>query len=94
MGELDRLIRQQRRAGWPGVGPCQFNDKADLRPLQSADVLAYELLKRVRDMCESPEKLPKRALRKSLKSIIEGNRSHKRTVMTRPLIHKFLSSLR
>ena len=42
MGELNALLRQQRHHGRQGLWSCQFVDKADLRPVQTADVLAYE----------------------------------------------------
>jgi hypothetical protein len=50
MGELNVFIKKRRKVGMAGMGFCQFTDKAALRPLQTADVWAYEYAKRGRDM--------------------------------------------
>lgn len=90
MGELNTVIKRQRAAGlWPGIASCQFNDKQDLRPLQTADILAYEGSKRIRDMAQEPE----RHLRKSLKSIIGENRNHNVAVVTREMLQDFLTRM-
>ncbi len=90
MGELNALIEQQRgRGGLPIVASCSFSSK-EIRPLQSADVLAYEYGKRIKDMMKTPEKL----MRKSLKSVIEGSPLHRATILDEQLMEKFYASLR
>jgi hypothetical protein len=73
MKELDRLIREQRDAGKLGLGRCQFLS-GDVHMLQTADVLAYESVKRLKDRVDSKKN---RLLRKSLKSIISDNPDHR-----------------
>src|SRR5207237_3380614 len=71
MGQLGSLVRDLRQHGWRRCGPCQFNSKKELRPLQTADVWAYELAKHARDRFKTPD----RPIRKSLVSLVEGNRN-------------------
>jgi hypothetical protein len=68
MGELNTLVKELRGAGWV-MEACQFNDKRDLRPLQTADVWAYELAKHASDRLASST----RRVRKSLEALISEN---------------------
>jgi hypothetical protein len=94
MGELDALIRRQRRAGWAGVESYSFSDKDGIRALQTADIMAYEVGKRLRDMTSTPDKPSERRLRKSLGALISKDRNHQVAVVTRALLSKFYRSLR
>jgi hypothetical protein len=63
MNELNRFIREVWHSHVPGTHA--FRDKRDLRPLQTADVWAYEITKRGKE--------PYRRMRKSLQILIENN---------------------
>jgi hypothetical protein len=89
MGELATVIKQLRLRTWEGFGSYQFNDKADLRPLQTADVLAYEHSKRIKDMAQEPE----RKLRKSLMAIIDQDPRHKCSVVNKAMLRDYLSRM-
>jgi hypothetical protein len=90
MGEFNALITQQReRGGLPKVASHSFASK-EIRPLQSADILAYEYGKRIKDMMKGSD----RDLRKSLKSIIGDDPRHVATVLNAKLMEKFYASLR
>jgi hypothetical protein len=67
MGELNTLLMKLRESGM--AGSYGFRDKKDSRPLQSADLWAYEARKRLTDQLqENP-----RTLRKSFRVLIEDN---------------------
>lgn len=68
MGELRNLLKELSRLGYK-KGPWQFNEKDDLRPLQAADIVAYESWKRVNEQFKEDP----RPLRKSLESIISAS---------------------
>lgn len=88
-GELRTLITQRKEAGWTGVGACQFLDKRDVRPLQSADLWAYEVVKHHRNRLESPDRKP----RKSLMALIEGKPDMRHMLLNRPLLHRVIGEL-
>jgi hypothetical protein len=90
MGELNMLIEQQRqRGGLQGIASVSFSPK-EVRPLQSADVFAYEYGKRIRDLLDGS----RRRLRRSLNSLIENDERHKATVLSELLMEKFYANLR
>jgi hypothetical protein len=95
MGELCSLLKQQRRAGWKGVESVQFTDKSGFRPVQAADLLAYETHKRLVDMLDVPKTKSERRLRRSLKAIISGTntRTHPIMVLSENVRERFLRSL-
>jgi len=67
MGGLDVLIQKRRSAdGWPRMESFRFDDKAS-RLVQTADLLAYEYVKRVREWDAKP-------IRDSLKNLVPGGR--------------------
>jgi hypothetical protein len=83
MGELSALIKILREHGWPGIGPCQFNDKYDLNPLQTADIWAYELAKHARDKHSGAI----RTVRGSLKRLIENRPSMKHLKLNKRILN-------
>jgi hypothetical protein len=76
MSELKKLIKEMKDKGWR-IGSCEFRGKDECRPLQTADVWAYELAKRLRDRIHSPT----RPARKSLMSLVSGIPNKNYTVL-------------
>ncbi len=92
MGELKELIRKRRNAEklWSMVHSHQFQGKDGDPGIQTADILAYEMAKRVSDLATQTG----RSMRKSLESIIGDNPEHRVVVLSKPLLNKALGVLR
>jgi hypothetical protein len=62
MGELGSLMQKRRKMdGWPCVDSWRFDEKQS-RPLQAADILAYEFTKRIKDWDTRPVRKSARVL--------------------------------
>lgn len=84
LNELRNLIKKRRIADkWPGMVNCQFHDKT-MQALGTADILAYEFVKRIKDY-------DKRPVRKSLRALIperfEGD-NHKTAFLLEPVLQQ------
>jgi hypothetical protein len=95
MGELSTLIRCKAKEGWKGVEGYQFPNKLGFRPVKAADILGYEVQKRLSKMMKTPEKPAERKTRKSLGATISGenSRNHRMMVIHKGLLPRFISLL-
>ena len=100
MNELQGLARRQRieEEAWSTmVAACRFIEKTDAPAIQTADVLAYEYWKRVRDLAKTRDGSIGRDMRKSLESIIvisDKRDNHRFAVLGEYLMKRALSILR
>jgi len=92
MKELRNMIKHQRASGrlWANVSTFQFNEKADIPAIQTADIIAYETAKRIRDLSITGAPRP---LRKSLNAVIGENDNHKVAVLNASLLKRSLRVL-
>ncbi len=79
LGELVKIITELRKSG-------KFKDRyqivsGDTYLVQTADVMAYETIKRIKDRVDTARKL-----RKSLQSLIGGNNSHRIVALDKHVI--------
>jgi len=95
--ELSRLIRNQKARNdevWtPNLETWQFVQKDAVPAIQAADILAYEISKRVHDLTTGQVKGSTRPLRKSLDSILGEDDRHKLEVLDQRLSKRFLGTL-
>jgi hypothetical protein len=90
-GQLETAIKALRKKEyWAGFVTYQFGVKEDVPVLQTADLFAYEAMKRVRDMGPAGEARP---VRKSLSALIEKNGSHGLLVLDQKLFTNMVNIL-
>jgi hypothetical protein len=88
--ELKKTIKELRASGLvPGIAGYGFHDKSDLHALSTADVIAYETTKRIKD--RSGRNGTK--LRKSLDAITRDNRNHQILPITEQMVKVLVSGL-
>jgi hypothetical protein len=89
IGELKLALKAKRAQGWCGVTEYQIAGKQGPCHIQTADICAYELLRRMNDMTPVPAK---REPRPTFQEINE-DRNHKFTIITEEVLVSILRHL-
>lgn len=89
MGELKIALKAKRKQGWCGIAEYRFTGKEGPCHIQTADICAFELLRRMKDLIPFP------AADEPRQSFAEINedRNHKFTVMTEDVLQTILRHL-